>query len=332
MLSLFVVAGCAGTAPSSVSPPPAPARAETAPPARALPPPNERERALAVELRSAVTELGSRIGERNAEKKWELASAADFVATSLEDLGYAVAREGYEVGDIVAQNLEVTVPGGERGEEAIVVGAHYDSALRSPGAGDNASGVAAVLALARALRDSRPGRSLHFVCFANREAPFAGTPDMGSLRYAKGLAARGARVIAMLNLDSIGRFSDTPGSQREVAVFDGEPPTVGDFIAVVSRRADERLAASVLATLLARGSVPARRVALGDPASASDEGSFWQMGWPAVRITDTGAARSAAHHTPGEVLETLDFDRMARVVAGVEAVIVELAGGARAEP
>ncbi len=287
------------------------------------------ERALSVELKSTVTELATKIGERNADKKWELASAADMLANALEDAGYKVDREGYEVGEIVAQNIEVTLPGGARGDETVIVGAHYDTASGSPGADDNASGAAAVIALARAMRDARPARNLHFVLFPNEEAPFFKTKDMGSLRYAKGAAARGDKVVAMISIESIGYFSDAAGSQHLPEGLEGRYPTTGDFVAFVSRKSDEKLVGRALATFLAHATLPAQGASLDESTPGvgdSDHWAFWQMGWPALMVTDTAPYRNPDYHKPGDTPDKLDFERMARTVAGLEGVIADLAG------
>src|SRR5262245_49869270 len=123
-LGASLLAAC-GAAPGKTSPTaPAAGAASEQPRAAApgkLPAPTPREQALVAELRRDVTELSQKIGERNADKKWELASASDYVASELEAAGYTLDRQGYEVGEIVAQNLEVQVGGGARGEEIVVV-------------------------------------------------------------------------------------------------------------------------------------------------------------------------------------------------------------------
>jgi hypothetical protein len=212
---------------------------------------------------------------------------------------------------------------------ALLITAHYDTVAGSPGADDNASGVAAVLALARTLHDARPARNLRFVFFPNEEAPYCNTPDMGSLRYAKGAAARGDKVVAMLSLESIGYYSDAANSQRYPAGLEGKYPTTGDFIAFVSHKKDERLVGEVMSTFLAHATLPAQGAALPEDVegvASSDHWSFWQMGWPALMVTDTAPFRNPAYHQPGDLPDKLDYDRMARVVAGLEAVIKDLAG------
>lgn len=106
--------------------------------------------------------------------------------------------------DVECCNLEAEIPGSVRPEEIVVVGAHYDTVFGTPGANDNTSGVAAVLALARRSSEHRPKRTLRFVAFVNEEPPFFHTVDMGSLVYARRCRERGERIVAMLSLETIG--------------------------------------------------------------------------------------------------------------------------------
>src|SRR5262249_46211046 len=154
-------------------------------------------------LRKTVQHLAVEIGERNAAQSWNLATATDDLALSLEKLGYEVRRQGIVAGDAVVQNLAVHVSGGEHGGQAIVVGAHFDTAEGTPGADENASGAAAVLELARAFYSAKPKRALHFALFVNSGPPYTLTDKMGSIAYAKALKAEGLDVRGMVALDGL---------------------------------------------------------------------------------------------------------------------------------
>ena len=116
-----------------------------------------------------------------------------------------------------------------------MVGAHYDSVRGSPGANDNGSGAAAVLELARLLRDldGTSGKRIRFVLFVNEEPPYFRTEAMGSLNYARALAQRREQVVAMYSLETIGFYSSEPGSQAYPAPFGLIFPDRGDFVAFV---------------------------------------------------------------------------------------------------
>jgi hypothetical protein len=286
------------------------------------------DRKLVAELQTSVRALSEKIGERNTKKHWELASAADFIADQLTAAGYEVGRHGFEVDDVIAQNLEVDVRGTERGDEILVVGAHYDSAPGSPGADDNASGTAALLALARQFREQKLRRSVRFVFFANEEPPHFQTDRMGSVLYAKHALARGDRMVGMLSLESLGVFSDAKGSQRYPAELRDKHPTTGNFIAVVSDTASGGLCRRFAKLMQQGGPVPVEHDALpGDLPGVgwSDHWAFWQIGVPAIMITDTAPFRSAHYHKATDTADRLDYERMAHVVVSLGRSVRELA-------
>lgn len=339
ILAALALSACSAAAPNPSTPAAEKGGDRTASRTAEAPPRplNEHERQLSQSLKRHVEQLSKSIGERNAARVWELASAADYLATELEDAGLSVDRQGYEVngGSTLAINLGVEVRGAERGEEIIVVGAHYDSAPGTPGADDNASGTAAVLELARALRASKPDRTLRFVLFTNGEAPFLHTQEMGSSVYAKRLVERGEKVVAMLSVDSIGYYSTAPSSQSSSADLAKQFPPRGDFLAVVGDTRSERLVAQIVSSLIQYGSMPVQGTsgpAEAQAVSSSDQWAFWQMGFPAVMVTDTARLRSPHHHKQTDTVDKLDFERMARVVAALEGAIVELSGSSKGTP
>lgn len=332
----LLVCACACTpsapGPAAANAPPKAKQAQAAPRgAGKLPPLNERERALSTELRQTVEHLSLKIGERNADKKWELADAADWLVAELEKAGYPVERQGYEVAGIAAQNLIVDVGGRKERDQIVVIGAHYDSAAGSPGADDNASGVAAVLALARRFRQTKPERTLRFVLFSLEEPPHFQTEQMGSLVFARTAAQRGDKVVMMLSIESIGFYSDAAGSQRYPAAIAARHPTTGNFLAVVGNPESGALVDGVVATLRAHSSLPVEGATLAeDVAGWSDHWSFWQIGVAAAMVTDTAPFRNPHYHRATDTPEQLDFERMARAVAGLEHAVAELAGIRRA--
>lgn len=324
-----------GPRPEPAHPEPQPAAAASAPEARGLRPLTATEKDLVVELQRDVRALATQIGERNADKKWELAEATDYLAQELEAAGYTPRREGYEIDGVAVQNLEGEVRGGGLASEIVLVGAHFDSARGSPGANDNATGVAAVLALARRFRTATPVRTLRFVLFANEEPPYFQTENMGSLLYARAAAGRGDHIVAMLSLESLGFYSDVPGSQRYPKGLEGRFPSEASFIAVVGNPASKALVDLVGAGLDARSSIPTRAETLPESlpeAGWSDHWAFWQLRVPAVMVTDTAPFRDEHYHKATDTADRLDFHRMARVVAGLETVIAELAGDASLAP
>ena len=184
------------------------------------------------ELMADVQNLAGEIGERNLQRYPQLNAAADFIEKSFRDAGLQPRRDSYEVGGLACHNIEAEIRGAS--PEIVVIGAHYDSVLGAPGANDNGSGVAALLALARRFAGKQPHQTLRFVAFVNEEPPYFQTPEMGSLVYARRCKARGDRIAAMISLETIGYFSDAPRSQTyPVAALGAFYPKVGNFIGIV---------------------------------------------------------------------------------------------------
>lgn len=284
---------------------------------------------LEAELRRDVDTLAARIGERNLERPAGLAAAADFLHDSLASAGYAVERQRYPVAGMTCDNLEAALAGSSRPREIIVVGAHYDSVAGSPGANDNASGVAALLALARRFAGSRPARTLRFVAFTNEEPPYFQTEAMGSLHYTRRCRQRGERIVAMLSLETIGYYADAPGSQRYPVPFNLLYPSTANFIGFVGNLSSASLVRRTLRTFRQAGRHPAEGIATfaGIPGVGwSDQWAFWQQGYRAVMVTDTAFYRYPHYHTAQDTPDKLRYDRMARVVSGLVAVVAELAG------
>ncbi|MBX3184326.1 MAG: M28 family peptidase [Polyangiaceae bacterium] len=336
LLFASLALGCASTPAAPVAPvataapPAAPAPSEGA-----LEPLTEEERALSAALRRDVERITALSCPaslatsavpcgRNPKQRWELAEVADWLSGELTSAGHQVNRQGIELDDGLALNLEVTIPGGE---EVVVIGAYYDSSSGSPGADANASGVAGLLALARSLSGRRHQRTLTFAWYAHRVHAEPSAVTLGSTVHARALAKSARRVAAMLSLESIGYFSDAP-SAKPTPGLEARPN--GDFIAVLGAEPARRLVQHATKTLRRHASLPV----LGGVLPAASAPPAWSDGWayellgiPAIQITDTAERRNPHFRTASDTADTLDYDRMARVVSGVEALIVDLAGG-----
>jgi hypothetical protein len=283
--------------------------------------------ALRDALRRDVTQLAGTIGERNITLAREYGLAADFIEQSLHEAGYTPARQTYTVEGVVCANIEAELPGASK--EIIIIGAHYDAVDGSPGADDNASGVAAMLALARTFAHSTPRRTLRFVAFANEEPPYFMTANMGSYVYAKRCRDRGERVAAMLSLESLAYFSDVPHSQQYPAMLDRVFPDKGNFIAFAGNLGSRGLVRRCIGTFRKHATVPSEGAALPEMVTGiawSDQWSFWRFGYPAVMVTDTAPFRNPNYHRSSDLPDTLDYERFARVVEGLFPVVRELSG------
>lgn len=280
---------------------------------------------LATELEASVVALAGEIGPRNVGHPGPFAAAAEWVRASFADGGHEVHEESFEVDGVTCRNLWVELPGATSPDEIVVVGAHYDSVFDCPGANDNGTGVAAVLALARRLRGRRLGRTLRLIAFANEEPPYFSTPDMGSDVHARGCRARGEDVVAMMSIETIGYYSDEPGSQTfPVPGLGLLYPDRGNFIVFVGNVASRRWVRRAVKTFRAEAGFPCEGAALpGFVAGVgwSDQASFWKHDYPGIMVTDTAPFRYPWYHTSGDTPDKVDYESTARVVLGLERVI-----------
>jgi Zn-dependent M28 family amino/carboxypeptidase len=293
-----------------------------------LPPLSPQQTALRDELRRHVEKLGGEIGERNVYQPRRLRAATEYVEDRFTAAGFKVRRQSYTVMGEACHNLEVELPGKNRRGEIVVIGAHYDSVSGSPGANDNGTGVAGVLALARAWAGRAPERTVRFVAFVNEEPPFFQTAQMGSLVYAKSCRERGDKIVAMLNLETMGCFSSEKRSQKYPFPMGLFYPSRGDFIGFVGNTASGGLVRHCLKVFREQASFPSEGGALPGVLPGigwSDHWSFWQAGYPALMVTDTAPFRYAHYHTAADTPDKVDYDRLARVVDGVDKVITGLA-------
>jgi peptidase M28-like protein len=296
----------------------------------APPPLTGREAETRDALRRDVETLAVEIGERNLERPEALARAADWLASSLALGGRTPSRQRYWVGKAPYENVELEIAaraGGPSPPEIVVVGAHYDSAPGSPGADDNASGVAAMLALARSFAGRPHARALRFVGFANEEPPYFQSEHMGSLVYARRCRERGERVAAMLSLETMGYYAGDAGTQRYPFPVSIVYPSRGDFLGFVGDYGSRALAREAIAAFRGAATLPSEGAAL--PADMpgvgwSDHWSFWQVGYPAVMVTDTAPFRYPHYHTSADLPRALNYERLARAVTGLERVVERL--------
>jgi len=222
--------------------------------------------------------------------------------------------------------------GPETGDR-IIVGAHYDTVRGTPGADDNASGVAGLLELSRALSSGIPQTRIDLVAYVLEELPFFRTEQMGSYVHAKSLRDANVRVRAMICLEMIGYYTDLPNSQEYplsgMATIYGNR---GDFIALVGNMGQRALVRSVKRAMLAGGDLPI--VSANAPRSIpgidySDHRNYWAFGYPAVMLTDTAFYRNPNYHATGDTPDTLDYHRMAKLVDQIDSAVMYLAGERR---
>ncbi len=294
-----------------------------------LEPLSEQELRIRDQLKSHITMLAETIGERNLSRYQALSTSANYITQTFQEIGYTVREQAFLVEGKTVKNLEAELPGSSRPEEIVVFGAHYDSVIGSPGANDNASGLAALLVLAQLAQQQRFARTLRFVAFVNEEPPYFLTRHMGSRVYARESAQRGERIAAMLSLETIGYYSDLEGSQSYPFPFNFFYPSTANFITFVGNLASRDLVQRVVDVFRKHTRFPSEGVAapgIIPGVNWSDHWSFWKEGYPAVMVTDTAFYRYPQYHTSQDRPEIIDYERMAWVVAGLAYVLGELAG------
>jgi hypothetical protein len=299
-----------------------------------LPELTQEQAETSVGIERHVRALAGQIGERNVEHADQLAAAATYITERFRESGYEPGDQQYTVNDLSGQsvgvrNIEVEVRGVGRPEEIVIVGAHYDSALGAPGANDNASGVAALLELAHLFEGRKFQRTLRLVAFTNEELPFFWTDEMGSRVYARRCAERGENVVGALVLETIGCYSDEPGSQRYPLLLGFFYPDRGDFIAFVGNTKSRNLVHRCIRAFRAAARFPSEGIAAPafvPYAASSDHSSFAEQGYQALMLTDTAPYRYTHYHEPTDTPDKVDFERAARVTVGVGWVIADLAG------
>jgi Zn-dependent M28 family amino/carboxypeptidase len=281
---------------------------------------------LASRLRFHVELLASTIGGRLATTGQE--KAAKYIEQELGSYGYSPQRQAFVVAGQTFANIEAEIPGVQDRKKILVIGAHYDTAGDLPGANDNASGVAATLELARHFVKAKPAKTVRWLFFANEEPPYFQTPAMGSYVYANRCRKRNEDVFAMLSLETIGFYTDEPGSQKYPFGFHFGYPDRGNFLGFVADFRSAFLLRTALKAFRAGTSLPAEGVTA--PATVpgiawSDHWSFWHFGYRALMLTDTAPFRYPYYHSAQDTPDKLDYRRFSEAVIGIRAVVQELA-------
>jgi Zn-dependent M28 family amino/carboxypeptidase len=271
-------------------------------------------------LRADVVFLSSITPTRSVAHNDSLRKAAAYIEKEFRAAGGEVSSQPVETRGMDDRNIICSF--GPASAERIVIGAHYDACGDTPGADDNASGIAGLLELARMIAREKPElkRRIELVAYTLEEPPYYGTPGMGSFTHARSLAAKNVRVKIMISLEMIGYYTDEPNSQRfPSGILKLFYPDRGNFILVAGP--DGNIVRPVK-KLMEGGALPVESLYYG--IELSDHINYWKAGYPAVIVTDTAFYRNERYHTGNDTSSTLDYDKMAEVVRGIYRVITEL--------
>jgi Zn-dependent M28 family amino/carboxypeptidase len=210
----------------------------------------------------------------------------------------------------------------------VIVGAHYDSVMGSPGANDNGSGVASLLEISQLLSRTKNSRTIRLIAFTNEEPPFFLRRNMGSRVYASRSRHRQEDIVGMLSLETMGYYSEAPNSQEYPFPFSFFYPDTANFIGFVGNIRSRHLVRLCLEAFRRTTKFPSEGTAAPGWITGigwSDHWSFWREGYRAIMITDTAFFRYEHYHTRQDTPEKIDYDGLARVTKGLAEVVTELA-------
>lgn len=308
-------------------------------------------------LKAHVTHLADAIGERNAYKPGTMERSARYIEQTLEGMGYTVTRQAVDipvspdfraVKDRTVYNLVATKKGTSPRPKTLIIGAHYDTKVGmgnwhdhgparpartgTPGANDNASGVAALLETARALAAVPTLHDVCLVAYANEEPPFYQTPSMGSVVHAKSAALHPGkeRIIGMIALETLGCYSPRVNKKRKSAMAAGLAglPDRCDYVAFMSTNTGRKLARSCAEEFSRLNRFPVRSAVFPyytKGVSWSDDWAYMKEDIPSFAATDTAFLRCDDYHETSDTAEKLDYPQFAEVVQGLSKLVISLA-------
>lgn len=278
-------------------------------------------------LQEHLRYLSVELGERCIFRPQNLKAAEDYVARIFAELGHPVRRQAF-----ICQRVEVAnvIAGNPDPRGYYLLGAHFDTVAGTPGADDNASGVAVLLEVARLALRAPPSKPWAFVGFTTEEPPVYFTPYMGSRVYAKAARKNRENLLGMLCLESVGYFRHEANSQHIPLPlrFLGYS-TTGNYLGIVGNwnsrpllqaleralKAGCRLPVATLSAPLVGSLVPETRL--------SDHANFWDEGYQAVMLTDTAFLRNPNYHTDLDTMDTLDLDALTELTLGLAHFVKE---------
>ncbi|MDA2924440.1 M28 family peptidase [Acidobacteria bacterium AH-259-L09] len=280
---------------------------------------------IAARLRQHVEYLATAIGERSPMYYRNLERAREYIEQIFSEVGYAFNHDVYQVRGKLYRNVIVEKKGRVHPQQILLIGAHYDTAPGTPGADDNASGIASLLEIARLLSPLEPPMTIRLVAFTLEEPPHFHSRFMGSVVHAKKCQKRNDNIVGMISLEMVGYFDDRENSQAYPLPLMGRfYPNQGNFIAVAGNFRSRHLVRRVTDRLTQESDIRVESTALPfvPGVGLSDNWSFWQQGYAAVMITDTSFFRNPHYHLPSDLPDTLDYQRMSALVSGLAKVSV----------
>lgn len=270
-------------------------------------------------LKAHVKYLSEDCFPRNENTLSQMEKAATYIEESLQNSGCIIERQ-----EVMARSKKYSNVIGRlnigKGNK-IIIGAHYDSCWLTPGADDNASGVAGLLELAHLAAKANLTYEIEFVAYALEEPPYFGGPLMGSVVHSKSIFARKEKIKGVIILEMIGYFSDDWFSQQyPFPLLHLFYPCKGNFITVVG--ATNQMSFTKQVKIGMKGSTDLPVFSINAPTfipgiDFSDHRSYWKYDYNAVMITDTAFYRNKEYHKAGDTYDRLDYHRMGQVILSI---------------
>lgn len=261
---------------------------------------------------------------RNYRETENLSRAATYIYDHFKQAGGSPEFQDFKARGRDYKNIRCLF-GPTKGKR-LIIGAHYDSYDKTPGADDNASGIAGVIELAYLLSGESLSFPIELVAFPLEEPPFFAGQNMGSSHHARQLKADNTAVRGVIILEMIGYFSDKANSQHFPSpLLKCIYPDKGNFVAVAGSLRDRSLAKKVKTGMKGSTSLPVYSINAPRKIPGvdfSDHRNYWPYGWEAVMITDTAFYRNPNYHQLSDTWETLDYQRMAEVISSLHNMIL----------
>lgn len=261
-----------------------------------------------------IHHLSVDIGERTIRKYENLERSKNYIIDYFTRYGAAPKEETYTAAGAKVSNIIAEISGSDNPDAIILVGAHYDTIEDTPGADDNASGVAALLELFRLLSRYRFKKTVRFVAFTLEEPPFFSTKLMGSMVNAHNCVKRNDKIELMVCLEMMGYAARKCHQDYPVNHNRHEYPAYGSYISVISLPSNSEFVH--LWKKIYNNHTRSKIYAYIGPASIpgmdmSDHMSFIRSGYPAIMISDTGFYRNKNYHSSDDSYETINFKFLA---------------------
>lgn len=281
-------------------------------------------------VRSRLLEhLHALVGERHPlSSPLSLQQTEQYLYKQFSEAGLAVTTHDFEaLGGIYRNVIGTASPlSAQDGKTPpLIIAAHYDTVVGSPGADDNASALAVLLEVAQRTTPLALKRPVQFITFCLEEENL-----LGSRAYTTHLATTQQSIHGAVVLECVGYARDEEGSQKIPPGIPVAVPTIANFLAVIGNHASSSFTQAVSQAMgvhmpIVPLVVPGNGEVLPD-TRRSDHTAFWEQDFPAVMLTDTANFRNPNYHRPTDTIDTLNLDFMAAVADAVTAAARTLAG------